>query len=160
HLESFISTAVASEYFERQQLARTHRLVGPEFAYYEEDAAVRTHFNGGAPAAIFEHEKIEFPSYPFEWAPEMLAAARKLTLQLARQSLTEGLGLKDATPFNVLFRGSTPVFVDLLSFEQREPCDPLWNAYGHFMRTFLLPLLVNRRWGIPLADVFLSRRDG
>jgi hypothetical protein len=31
-------------------------------------------------------------------------------------SLREGFGLKDATPYNVLFRGAQPVFVDLLSF--------------------------------------------
>jgi hypothetical protein len=28
-----------------------------------------------ADAALYEHERIPFPSYPYEWSPEMLAAA-------------------------------------------------------------------------------------
>jgi hypothetical protein len=37
-----------------------------------------------------------------------------LTLDLALDLLPEALGLKDATPYNVLFRGPHPVFVDIL----------------------------------------------
>ena len=111
-------------------------------------------------SAVFEHEKVEFVSYPYEWAPEMLHAAGRLTLDLARSCLREGYGLKDATPYNVLFRGGEPVFVDLLSFERRDPCDPIWRPHAQFCRTFLLPLLAHRLWGIRPADVFITRRDG
>jgi 2-polyprenyl-3-methyl-5-hydroxy-6-metoxy-1,4-benzoquinol methylase len=109
---------------------------------------------------VFEHERIPFPSYPYEWAPEMLWAAGGLTLDLAQASLADGFGLKDATPYNVLYRGSEPVFVDVASFEPRAPGDPIWNPYGQFVRTFLLPLLVNRHWGVPLGDTFVTHRDG
>src|SRR5581483_12398563 len=51
--------------------------------------------------ALYEHERVLFPSYPYEWAPEMLQAAGFLTLDLALATLEEGFGLKDATPYNV-----------------------------------------------------------
>ncbi len=90
----------------------------------------------------------------------MLWAAGRLTLDVAIASLADGYGLKDATPSNVLFRGSEPVFIDALSFERRNPGDPIWVPMAQFIRTFLLPLLVNRRWGLCLADVFITHRDG
>lgn len=39
-----------------------------------------------------------FPSFPYEWTPDMLAAAARLTLDLAEGLLAEGIGLKDGTP--------------------------------------------------------------
>ena len=109
---------------------------------------------------ILEHERIPFASYPHEWPPEMLHAAAALTLLMAEGLISEGLGLKDATPHNVLFRGTNPVFVDVLSVEPRASGDPIWLASAQFMRTFVLPLVMRRELGIPLSQVFLSRRDG
>jgi hypothetical protein len=109
---------------------------------------------------VVEHERIPFPSYPYEWPAEMLHAAAVLTLDLARQSLPEGFGLKDATPYNVLFRGAQPVFVDLLSFERREPLDPTWRAYAQFVRTFLLPLLAAKSFAVPPHALLANSRDG
>jgi hypothetical protein len=83
------------------------------------------------PAGILvEHPRIPFPSFPYEWPAEMLHAAADVTLDLALQLLPEHIGLKDATPYNVLFRGPNPVFIDLLSFERREPRDPSWLPYA------------------------------
>jgi len=110
--------------------------------------------------AMYEHERVSFPSYPYEWPAEMLHAAGILMLDLALKALDEGYGLKDATPYNVLFRGPRPVFVDILSFEKRDPCDPSWMAYAQFMRTFVLPLLANRDFGWPLQQTLSGRRDG
>jgi len=109
---------------------------------------------------FFEHERIPFPSYPYEWPPEMLHAAAGLTIDLARELLTSGFGIKDATPFNVLFRGPDPVFVDVLSFEARNPNDPIWLPYAQFVRTFLLPLALSKRLDLPIDQVFQTRRDG
>src|SRR5439155_15735001 len=50
-------------------------------------------------AAVLEHARIPFPSFPYEWAPDMLRAAALLTLDMATQLLDDGLGLKDATPY-------------------------------------------------------------
>jgi 2-polyprenyl-3-methyl-5-hydroxy-6-metoxy-1,4-benzoquinol methylase len=83
----------------------------------------------------------------------MLAAAGFLTLDLAAECLGHGWRLKDATPANVLFRGPSPVFVDVLSFERADPSEPIWPAYAQFVRTFLLPLLTGR-------SPWLTHRDG
>lgn len=110
-------------------------------------------------AEVLEHRPVWFPSYPGEWAPEMLAEAGRLTLELAEASLRTGAGLKDATPYNVLFDGPKPVFVDALSVERREPLDPLWRAEAQFERTFLYPLAA-RRCGVSLQQSFGLRREG
>jgi SAM-dependent methyltransferase len=109
---------------------------------------------------IMEHPRIPFISYPWEWPPAMLHAAGMLTLDLAEAVIDEGLRLKDATPLNVLFRGPTPVFVDVLSMQERAPLDPVWWAAPQFARTFLIPLLLFRRTGAPAHEIFLFHRDG
>ncbi|MGE5506101.1 MAG: class I SAM-dependent methyltransferase [Actinomycetota bacterium] len=110
--------------------------------------------------ACFRHDRVAFPSFAYEWPAAMLHAAGRLTLDLARTLLAHGYGLKDATPFNVLFRGPKPVFVDVTSIEARRPGDPLWMAEGQFLRSFLLPLLLERDTGLGPRELFLSRPDG
>jgi len=109
--------------------------------------------------ALLEHERIFFPSYPWEWAPGEWIAAASLTLDLCEEALEDGLILKDATPLNVLFSGPRAIFVDVLSFERRDAESPLWIAYAQFARTFLLPLCAYIYCGWPLA-VAMQRRDG
>jgi SAM-dependent methyltransferase len=111
-------------------------------------------------ALMLEHEVVPFVSYPYEWPPEMLFEAGRLTLELALGVLEAGFGLKDATPYNVLFRGARPVFVDVLSLERRDPTDCLWLPYAQFQRLFVLPLLAHRAAGLGLASLLLTRRDG
>jgi len=108
---------------------------------------------------LLEHPRVFFPSYPWEWTPGQWVAAGELTLELCGQLLHEGWILKDATPLNILFDGSRPIFVDVLSIERRDPRSPLWLAYGQFARTFLLPLAAYKHLGWPLAAT-LNRRDG
>lgn len=109
---------------------------------------------------VLEHEVAPFPAFPYEWAPEMLHRAASLTLDFAEALLPEGLGLKDATPYNILFWGCRPVFIDLLSIEPRRPDDPIWRPHAQFVRTFLLPLAVHKHLQIPLDQIFATRRDG
>ncbi len=123
-------------------------------------SALRDFLQSATDPVLVEHDRIPFPNYPYEWSPEMLHAAASLTLDLCESLLPDGIGLKDATPYNVLFRGVQPVFVDLLSIEKRRPDDPVWLPYGQFVRTFLLPLLAARRWQTPLSEIFFSHRDG
>jgi len=106
---------------------------------------------GAFKGECFEHERIAFVGAPVEWAPEMLAAAGTLTLELSRALLPRGLQLKDATPANVLFRNSQPVFVDLPSIVAREPGSCLWIARHQFETTFLLPLIASVEAELPLA---------
>jgi 2-polyprenyl-3-methyl-5-hydroxy-6-metoxy-1,4-benzoquinol methylase len=140
--ESFLHSALAQRWMENG------RMVSTVIAGREEDGSL-----------LLEHERIEYPTYPWEWTPGQWAAAGELTLDLCEESLASGLILKDATPLNILFRNADPVFVDVLSFHKRKPGNPIWLAYGQFVRTFLLPLAANRYLGWPLA-ASMERRDG
>lgn len=141
-LESFLKTPLSSQLVEEGCLVST-----------------RTVSEGNLSHTV-AHERIPFVSYPFEWAPQMLQAAGHLVLSLAERVLAAGFGLKDASPYNVLFRGSNPVFVDLLSFEERTPGNAVWLPYGQFVRNFSLPLLIESRFGMPVKATFLANRDG
>ena len=104
-----------------------------------------------AGALVFEHRPASFPNYPYEWAPEMLLCAAGLTLRLAFAALDHGFGLKDATPYNIMFEGPHPLFLDILSFTRRDPLDIIWQPYAQFVQIFVYPLLVNRYFGIRLV---------
>jgi len=156
---------VAGDFFashmDSGELVRTSTLEGPGISLAQLAKAQGCQ----APEApeddlLLLHEVVPFVSFPAEWPAEMLQAAGALTLDLAERGVQHGIGLKDATPYNVLFRGPRPVFIDALSFEERDACDPIWLAQAQFMRTFLLPLLASSRLRLPLAALFLSRRDG
>ncbi len=107
---------------------------------------------------LLQHPRVPFISYPSEWPPSLWAAAANLTLDLCTELLKQGWILKDATPLNVLFTGTKPIFVDLLSVRRTEP-KPIWFAYGQFVRTFLLPLLAHQQlgWRLQTAQTW---RDG
>jgi len=105
------------------------------------------------------HPRIAIPSYPWEWTASQWLAAAELTLRLGMEGLEDGWTLKDATPLNILFVGPRPVLVDVLSFERSKAEAAIWLAYGQYVRTFLLPLLMNKLQGWPLS-LSLFRRDG
>jgi SAM-dependent methyltransferase len=158
--DGFLNTRAARDYQARKQLVASRRLNETEIAGLRASPSFNAMLAVWPDAAVFEHDRIPFPSYPQEWPPEMLWEAARLTLELGRAVLADDYGLKDATPTNILFRGCQPVFIDALSFERREPRDPIWKPCAQFIRTFLLPLLANRRWGVSLADIFTTHRDG
>ncbi len=137
------------------------RILGPDdLQALEDDPQLDALIREVRPAAVVEHERIPFQSFAYEWSPQMLYEAASLTLKIALDLLAEGIGVKDGTPYNVLYRGPNPVFIDLLSFEKRDPHDPVWLPYAQFARTFLLPLLVYKHFGIKPNEVFATRRDG
>ncbi len=112
-----------------------------------------------AETLVLRHPRVSFQSFPWEWAPGLWLAAAELTLNLCSDLVQQGWLLKDATPLNVLFQGTQPIFVDVLSIERMDPHQPIWLAYGQFVRTFLLPMLAYSRLGWPL-QASLTRRDG
>ena len=115
--------------------------------------------SASADTLLLRHPRISFQSFPWEWAPGLWLAAAELTLNLCSDLVKEGWLLKDATPLNVLFQGTQPIFVDVPSIERMDPHQPIWLAYGQFVRTFLLPMLGYSRLGWPL-QASLTRRDG
>ena len=102
---------------------------------------------------------IPFISYPYEWSFDMLKDAALLTLNLLKESLQYGLILKDATPYNIQFLGSRPVFIDTLSFEKYEEQEP-WIAYRQFCECFLSPLLLSSYSKQPLQQLMLAYPEG
>jgi len=159
-LEAFLAAPSGQKLMASGGVARTRQLDSAECQELLADPAVRELYEARSGQMILDHERIDFPSFPYEWTAEMLHAAGLLTLDLAQTLLADNLGLKDGTPYNVLFRGPEPVFIDVLSFERRQPGDPTWLPYAQFVRTFLLPLLANQAYGLGLDQILTTRRDG
>ena len=159
-LRAFLNSAAARQLTDRGRLVRT-TLLDPSQVVDLHNETEQLREPGWADATLHvEHERVPFQSFPYEWPPEMLHDAARLTLDLAESLMDEGFGLKDATPYNVLFNGPRPVFVDWLSFERRDPQDPTWLPYAQFVRTFLLPLLVNKYFNLRSDQLLLANRDG
>lgn len=106
------------------------------------------------------HPLVDFPTFPYEWTAGMLLEAGRLTLDIAERILDDNLQLKDASPYNILFNGPKPVFVDLLSIEPRDPRVFTWLPFAQFLRSFVLPLALHRFTGASLQELFLAHRDG
>ncbi len=98
----------------------------------------------------FEHDRVGFVSVPAEWSAAMLAHAALHTLDTNLELLRHGYLLKDATPANILFEGTRPVFVDVPSIEPLQAGQTLWIARHQFETTFLLPLLACLDAGYPI----------
>lgn len=98
--------------------------------------------------SALRHERIPFISYPYEWPFSMLRDAALLQLDLTAAALDEGLISKDATPYNVQWRGARPTFIDIGSFEVLEPGEP-WYGYRQFCQLFLYPLFLGAYKDLP-----------
>ena len=95
----------------------------------EEDAAPGL---ADAAAGVLRHEAVSFVSYPYEWCFGMLKDAGLLQLDLLLAALGEEMTVKDASPYNVQWRGAQPVFVDVGSFEPLAAGEP-WAGYRQFL---------------------------
>ncbi len=104
----------------------------------------------GLAGTWFSHERVPFVSVPAEWSAAMLADAALHTLDINLELVRHGFILKDATPANVLFRGTDPVFVDVPSIEPLVAGRDVWVARHQFETTFLLPLMANLELGLPI----------
>ena len=110
-------------------------------------------------AGYLKHERINFISYPYEWSFGMLKDAALLTLDLLNAALKSNMILKDSSAFNVQFRGSQAVFIDIPSFEKLGPGEP-WVGYLQFCRMFLYPLMLQAYKNIPYHTLLRGNIDG
>jgi hypothetical protein len=108
---------------------------------------------------LLRHERIAFVSHPYEWTFGMLRAAALLQLDLLDDALAEGLTLKDATPYNVQFRGGRPVFIDVGSFARLRPGEP-WAGYRQFCTLFLYPLMLTAYRGVSFQPWLRGSLEG
>lgn len=109
--------------------------------------------------ATLKPQIIQFLSYPYEWSFDMLKDAALLTLRSAKESISHGLILKDATPYNIQWHNGKLVFIDSLSFEKYNEDEP-WIAYRQFCENFLGPLLLMHYKKLPLHELLFAWPDG
>ncbi len=113
--------------------------------------------SGGA--IVLEHECVPFVSYPYEWTFDMLRDAALLQLEIVERSLRHRWILKDATAYNVQFRGVTPLFIDVLSFAPLQEGEP-WAGYNQFCRMMLYPLMLEAYKRVPFQAWLRSELEG
>lgn len=156
-LTAFLESAAAKTLVQEHNLVSTRFLTRAETAEWlsKLDSVAAMHCKGGG--ILLEHERIPFVSFPYEWCVEMLWSAADLTLRIAERLGLEGFAMKDAITYNVVFRGPDPVFVDLLSFELRSPQSPNSLPEGEFAECFLLPLMMNKHYGVQLDRLLFTR---
>lgn len=109
-------------------------------------------------SSTIECERVRFVTYPHEWTNEQLMAAAQLTLDICQAIEKDGLELKDASAWNVLFLGAQPIFCDHLSFVPR--LRHHWLAFSQFTCHFILPLAVSPVRGIQAYKFFCVSREG
>jgi hypothetical protein len=132
------------------------RLVKTERA---DEAAAAAPLLTKAVAAVLRHERVPFVSYPYEWTFSMLQDAALLQLDLLLAALDHDLILKDSTPYNVQFRGTRPVFIDIGAFERLHH-DELWIGYRQFCMLYLYPLLLQAVKGVGFQPWLRGSIDG
>lgn len=83
---------------------------------------------------VIEHPRLPFISYPYEWPFPALKAAAMLHIGVHLAALEHGVTLSDASAYNVQFRGTTPVFIDLLSLRRYRDGE-FWARAPAILRT-------------------------
>lgn len=114
---------------------------------------------GFEPAVLLRHEPLPFISYPYEWCFGMLRDAALLQLDLLLAALAEDMTVKDGTPYNVQWRGTRPVFIDIPSLVVAEPGRP-WDGYRQFCQLFLFPLMLQSYRGFPFHALLRGSLEG
>lgn len=125
-------------------------------AHEDVDAALAV---GPTPHAVIRPEPIDVISYPYEWSFSQLQDAALLTLRAQALATEAGMTLRDASAYNVQFRGGRPVLIDSLSFERAEPDRP-WHPYRQFCEHFLAPLALMARVDVRLGRLLRAYLEG
>lgn len=88
---------------------------------------------------VVRHPEIPFVLYPYEWTPAMLRDAALATLETIGALEAEGYTLKDGTPWNTVFHGARPVWVDLTSVTDKAATGS-FPARTDFLNYYVRPL--------------------
>lgn len=90
---------------------------------------------------VLAHEKIGRTIYPCEWSPEMLRSAARCVLEVNAIAGRYGYQLKDAHPYNVMFRYNSAMYVDLGSFIRLD-AGAHWSAYDEFVNCYVRTMML------------------
>ncbi len=102
---------------------------------------------------IVEHSQINFISYVQNWTFNMLKDAAILTLEIQKRLIEKDYSLKDATPFNIQFLKSKPIFIDMGSIEKYNG-EAIWYGYKQFCEMFLYPLILCNSLNINVQELY------
>lgn len=95
---------------------------------------------------VLKHKKIPIVSYVNEWCFSMLTDAALMTCDLQLELLKSDKTLKDAHPWNTLFEGCKPWFVDTGSIVEYKKTEA--NHFIHDFRTTYLTALLFKLAGL------------
>ena len=140
-----------------QQMRDDGDVAHTRFASPDDEVAAAVMDDGWASAV--EHVPVEFLTWPYEWPFSMLQDAALLQLRLLETAVESGWILKDATPFNIQWVGTRPVFVDIPSFVPRQDGE-YWQGYRQFCSLFLIPLMLTAHLRIPYQPLLRSNLEG
>ena len=87
---------------------------------------------------VLKHEKL-LEIQQHEWSYEMFKCAALMVIEVNRICNKHGYELKDAHTFNVLFRGTKPVWVDVGSISPIK-VKGKWTAFDEFISAFFVPI--------------------
>jgi len=89
-------------------------------------------------------EQIDPAIFPYEWSPEMLRSAALCVLKVNQIANQYGYELVDAHPYNVVFKYSQSLWVDVGSFKPASQIK-VWNAEKEFMECYVDSLKIAER---------------
>ena len=141
-------------YPEKAQAMRA-MLASPAFAALMKDGKlVPTGIvEDGPDGLVLGHQTIWPRTYPVEWPPAMLREAARLILEVAARAAEADHLLADGHPWNVLFDGPRPVFIDVGSLVPAEG-PLLWPAQAQYDRLARYPLHL---WAAGLGELARGR---
>ncbi|WP_322889777.1 MULTISPECIES: hypothetical protein [unclassified Yoonia] len=114
---------------------------------------------GDAAVALFEHPRIPFLTYPYEWCFAQLKDAAIAHLNLQLLALEHGYELSDATAYNMQFVDGRPIHIDPMSVRPYVE-GAHWAGYNQFCRQFLLPLLIEAWAGLSFQALYRGSING
>ncbi len=88
---------------------------------------------------VLQHRLIPFVSYPHEWCAAMLKDASIAYIELLKRLLFFGLTLKDTHPWNIVFEGCQPRYVDITSIRARTE-KSRHPPYEKFLQYYFYPI--------------------
>ena len=117
-----------------------------------------------APPSIGEsrlliHDRLKFISYPYEWSFSLLKAAALHHIDVHLKALEFGMTLSDASSYNIQFDGTSPIFIDTLSFIRYDE-GMLWAGHKQFCDHFLNPLLLSSLYETAFTDLLRGNLEG
>jgi len=101
---------------------------------------------------VIEHAKLDPVSYPYEWSFSMLKDAALTTLKVNTIARKYHFQTHDCHPYNIVFDGTQPKYVDFGSFRKNGTKFKAWRAYEEFIRSYYYVLKI---WST--GDSFFAR---